>query len=422
MEGGAILRLYWGTDFSVEAIAKLRTQIEGDQNLRERVQLRVQPAHEAGGLPDAFFDTIVLNSVIQYFPNQEYLVSVLRQLMALLAPGGQIFVGDVRNLRLLRCLTTAVKLYKANPATDLLAIRKGIEQTILLEKELLVDPAFFGALQIVEFAGADIRIKRGVSCNELTRYRYDVVLHKKPTNALSLKATPCLYWGHKSLISARSLSTSPEQSLSVYVSGVPNQRIFSEFEAMRMLEGDATVDDVLLRLSNDPQPAEAPELESFHKVGEELGYEVAITWSHKPHEACCDVLFISSDRSNPIPVIESYLPIAQQGTPSYINDPVSADEIRTLPHLLRSHLRACLPDYMVPAAVVVVPALPLTPNGKLDRKALPAPEFTPTSSRAPRTRKRRISPGCSPKCWVLSWSASTTSSSNSVGTRCWPPG
>ncbi|MDD1961411.1 non-ribosomal peptide synthase/polyketide synthase [Pseudomonas sp. 39004] len=52
---------------------------------------------------------------------------------------------------------------------------------------------------------------------------------------------------------------------------------------------------------------------------------------------------------------------------------------------LREALRAELPDYMVPAQLVLLPALPLTPNGKIDRNALPAPEFAAQRQRiAPR--------------------------------------
>ncbi|WP_280431358.1 amino acid adenylation domain-containing protein [Nocardia brasiliensis] len=61
-----------------------------------------------------------------------------------------------------------------------------------------------------------------------------------------------------------------------------------------------------------------------------------------------------------------------------------------LARLIRRDLAERLPEYMVPAAVVVVEALPLNSNGKIDRQALPEPVFIGGVYRGPRTSREEV--------------------------------
>ena len=60
------------------------------------------------------------------------------------------------------------------------------------------------------------------------------------------------------------------------------------------------------------------------------------------------------------------------------------------PTVVRQQLSARLPEYMVPAEIVVLEELPLTSSGKIDRRALPAPTLAAAPYRAPQTETEKI--------------------------------
>ncbi|TGB13249.1 non-ribosomal peptide synthetase [Streptomyces sp. MZ04] len=73
---------------------------------------------------------------------------------------------------------------------------------------------------------------------------------------------------------------------------------------------------------------------------------------------------------------------------------VPAGDAHADPELLRDLLGAVLPEYMVPAVLVTLPALPLTEHGKVDRRALPEPESGDVTragaGRAPETPEEEL--------------------------------
>ena len=354
---------YVATDISAVVVDAIAHSLQDNQiPWRDRVRLLARPADDTDGLPRGHFDTIVVNSVIQYFPNAAYLGEVIDNAMELLAPGGTLFIGDVRNHSLQNAFQTGIVLARhAAAGLDAAVIRQRVQHAVLGEPELLLAPEFFTgwADSHVAASGVDIQVKRGTSDNELSRYRYDVTIRKGPGPVRSVADIPTHEWpaGCRSLAELQSL-LAEHRADTVRVSGIPRTGVIADVLLEQALaDGQVTVE-------KPSSPSFTPE--ELYRLGESTDHHVAVTWGAAP--GTMDAVFVASTGAATPALTDVYLPAPHA---VHANEPHSATKISAV----RRRLSAWLPDYMVPPHIVVLDEMPLTSSGKLDRKALPAPEY-----------------------------------------------
>ncbi|WP_037345186.1 non-ribosomal peptide synthetase [Sciscionella sediminilitoris] len=352
---------YWGVDLSERAVANLRASLAQRPELDAKVELAARAAHDLSGMPRGYFDTVVINSVAQYFPSASYLEQVLGNALEFLAPEGRIFLGDIRNLRTLPTFRTAIALHRAETGDTAADVLAAAERGLSGESELVLDPEFFA--RFTENSGSlgrfTVLAKRGVFHNELTRHRYDVVLHKgeheNPPEETELTGTAELAEAYPRRARLR---------------GVPNGRLAAERRAETALaEGDL---DRARELLGTAAPETDPE--EYVRIGERAGYRVFFA----PAEVdTLDVVFDAEPRPEAV-----YRRIEVSGAVS--NTPSGGSDTGALLAALREHTAARLPDYLVPSAFLVLDRFPLLPSGKIDRAALPEPQRE-SAGREPRT-------------------------------------
>jgi ubiquinone/menaquinone biosynthesis C-methylase UbiE len=275
-------RHYHGADFSQTALNYVQQQLQ--RQPIPGVTLSRRLADDFEGLASQSFDTIIINSVIQYFPTVDYLVRVLTQAMAVLKPGGHLFIGDVRHFGLLELFHSSVQRYQALETLPLDQLRQRISRSLSQEEELVIDPAFFSALarHTPGVNRVEILLKRGHSHNELTRFRYDVILHRAGP-IREMNGTHRLDWREAglTLASLRQWLRQEEPALA-HVVNIPNARLSPEMQALAWLEqsGGVLTPEGDLRQALDRRQENGVDPEAIWALEAEAPYQVQLSWAN----------------------------------------------------------------------------------------------------------------------------------------------
>ncbi|HEY0546992.1 MAG TPA: amino acid adenylation domain-containing protein, partial [Pyrinomonadaceae bacterium] len=372
---------YCGTDFSASALDYvLRQLLSGERDLPQ-VKLLRQMADDFSDVAEGAFDLVILNSVIQYFPDLDYLLRVLAGAFKALKPGGKIFLGDLRNYRLLEAFHASVQFHQASSSLSVEALRKRVKRSVAMEEELLVDPALFHALRehFPQLAGVEVQLERGAAHNELARFRYHAVLHTADAPSVQAAAR-VLDWQHEGMTLTRLRKLLiEEQPAALEIRRVPNARVLADVRLVGLLEqrdGSQTAGELLETASRASLDAVDPE--DVWSLSEAVPFAIQLRWSEDDAE-CFDILLTSQleRASNDFPAQSFSFTREQSGSKSlssYANSPLRGGLSRRLVQRLRNFLEERLPSYMIPASFVVLDALPLNASGKVDRNALPAPD------------------------------------------------
>lgn len=371
---------YVGTDLSASAVAQLQEWVRGKDDY-SNVRVLNRPASELEIFQSSYFDTVVVNSVVQYFSDVEYLMMVLRQAARLVRPGGNIFVGDVRHLGLLETFHASVQLSKASASVSAPQLCRRIARAVAQDKELVLDPRLFLQLpgNVPGIAAASVQLKRGVAANELTRFRYDVVLNVGAAPQAQ-NTIDTVDWSALGSLDALEAALRGQRWSAIRVVRIPNLRVSRDMLALSLLNGgDARLEAGAIRKQVAGSLPAGVDPNAIWATADAHGYEAIVA----PNEhGWIDVELLYRARSGVTvtrPEISSPAPVGPKvrSWRQYANDPLDHSFRQALIPQLREHLKKRVPEYMIPTAWVALRAMPLTRNGKIDRNALPAPQGRP---------------------------------------------
>lgn len=365
---------YVGIDFSEVGLNYIREHLNGLDNVR----LYQKAAHDLGELMNEKFDTIILNSVIQYFPSGQYLDNVLDNLLSMLTEKGSLYLGDIRSYSLLENYHTSVELFKAEDSERIKEVKNKVQKAIQAENELLLDTNYFlNFMQSKEKVTNVVTLQKHAKYeNEMSKYRYNTIITTKPVktteNIMRYEATDSISEDFICSI----LSESKNDV--VIFEDLDTKRLAFENDAMKALTDDVT-NIITVKELKDNLRNQAKELfDPYNLMTKQVvnGFKGYALWNGHNVEGKYSLVFLNSLTLGEDITIEEVKLLEQhvKSTGKLYTNPMDWKNQSEYVPKMREYIQTKLPEYMVPSFFIILDELPLLPNGKLNTKALPKPE------------------------------------------------
>jgi 2-polyprenyl-3-methyl-5-hydroxy-6-metoxy-1,4-benzoquinol methylase/acyl carrier protein len=349
---------YLATDIAEESLNVVQKAIIDGGYDYTKFELRQSPAHDISKENvNRKFDTIIINSVIQYFPDITYLREVLINMLCLLEPGGRLIIGDVLNYNLLNCFKTDLLINRLTSETTVNELQSLLELEIQNEEELAISPQYFVRLfkELDEGLNCQVFMKTGGSHNELNKYRYNIIVSRTVFKKKNVKQLKSNYTTNEKVFEILKME---------------NEVLLTDFPNPLLIK-DRILEDFIKNNENNMLG-----LNNAFEIKEPLGFDISeflenakkqnINWFFLSNKSKFHLNILLYKRDD-FPQITSEI---DSNDENYHNSPLYRRFLNEIKHNSIKYLKQYLPAYMLPSDFFALDSLPKTHNGKIDKEFL----------------------------------------------------
>ncbi|CAI6339137.1 unnamed protein product [Periconia digitata] len=375
------IRSYVGLEMSPTAVDFVKKTAQSMPRFSEKIHMFQGSAADIRSLELPIApDLVVINSVAQYFPSQEYLIDVIEAILQI-PTVETIYFGDIRSYALHQEFLVSKILNGPDEVTSKADLSMRINELLDKELELLIDPAFFNSLS-ERFPGrifqVEIHPKRLKAVNELSCFRYAAVVFMKNRGhkyESKIAEDAWIDFTHREMDRESLLRLLQQSGGTVAVSNIKNSKtIFQSLLVDRLREQtekpeDHGFDHWLATVRKDAEALPSLSTIDLLEIAEKAGHQVEISSAReRSQRGGMDAIFHKSKTCGGGEKVKFHFPNdhGKVERSKLAMEPLLLQSRQAIREQIDEHLQSELPVHLLPSSIRIVDEMPTKDDGEVD--------------------------------------------------------